>query len=108
MNSFMFVVVTNLISKYVSFFTEKCSYYLQKGSYLKLHTVRVAYKISLPNKSILQTIQFALIVQNLLIWSPYKGADPTQQLMDMPNGSGIDYFNIPSTKFFIFNIAIIF
>lgn len=72
--------------------------YIQKADHIKLNTLSVGYRINF--KKYLQKLTISAYVNNLIIWSAYKGVDPNQLLYDQPDTSGLDFFNLPSTKVF--------
>ncbi|SFN20222.1 hypothetical protein SAMN05428949_1898 [Chitinophaga sp. YR627] len=77
--------------------------YVQKADYLRLNTVSLSYRISLKKNT--QQLNLNTYVNNILLWSPYKGADPDQLLYDQPNTSGLDFFNLPAVKTYGFNVT---
>jgi hypothetical protein len=80
--------------------------YIQKADYIRINNLALSYK--LPARKYIQTISFALYANNLLIWSAYNGADQNQLLYDQSNTTGLDFFNIPSSKSFGCNVSIQF
>ena len=82
--------------------------YIQKGTTVKIRNIRLGYTVYFKRTAALQFLQLSVTAQNLLIWSPYSGVDSNQLMMDLNNSSGLDYFNLPSTKHFLFNISINF
>lgn len=77
--------------------------YIQKTDYLRINSVTINYKINLRKSR--QLISLSAYVENILLWSPYKGADPEQLLYDQPNTTGLDYFNLPGVKTYGFNVT---
>lgn len=77
--------------------------YIRRTDYIRLNTFNITYRINLKKSH--QLIYLATYVQNILLWSPYKGADPGQLLYDQPNTTGLDYFNLPAVKTFGFNVT---
>jgi len=41
-----------------------------------------------------------------VLWTHYKGIDPETNLTGPTNGRGLDYFNNPSTRSYLFTIKI--
>jgi hypothetical protein len=37
-------------------------------------------------------------VNNVLLWSPYKGTDTNQLLFDQSGTQGLDFFNLPAIR----------
>lgn len=77
--------------------------YVQKADYLRLNTVGLTYRFSLNRNR--QQLKLVTYVNNILLWSPYKGADPDQLLYDQSNTSGLDFFNLPAVKTYGFNVT---
>jgi hypothetical protein len=80
--------------------------YIQRADYIRLNTAGIYFK---PNiKKYVQQLTITVYANNILLWSPYKGADVNQLLYDQPGTNGLDFFNFPSLHSFGFNIAIQF
>jgi hypothetical protein len=80
--------------------------YIQKADYIRLNTAGIYFK---PNiKKYVQQLTITVYANNILLWSPYKGADVNQLLYDQPGTNGLDFFNLPSLHSFGFNVAIQF
>jgi hypothetical protein len=80
--------------------------YIQRADVLRLNSVGLSYKQRI--RKHLQQITFSLFANNLVLYTPYKGADPAQLLYDQPNTTGLDFFNLPSLKSYGCNISIQF
>jgi len=80
--------------------------YIEKADQLRLNTAAVTYKIQF--KKYIQRITLSAYVNNILLWSAYKGADSNQLLYDQQASAGLDFFNLPATKTFGFNLQIQF
>jgi hypothetical protein len=46
--------------------------------------------------------------KNLLLITPYSGIDPETNLQGATNGQGMDYFNNPGTKSYMFGLKVTF
>lgn len=77
--------------------------YIQKTDYLRLNDVTISYR--LPVIHYTRLITLSMYVNNILLRSPYKGADPDQLLLDQPNTTGLDFFNLPAVKTYGFNVS---
>lgn len=77
--------------------------YVQKTDYLRLNNVALSYRFDLHRNK--QQLTLSTYVNNILIWSPYKGADPEQLLFDQANTTGLDFFNLPAVKTYGFNVS---
>jgi hypothetical protein len=72
--------------------------YIQKADQLKINSLALVFNKECKTK--IQQYSIGLHCNNLIIWSPYKGSDPSQLMLDQPNSSGLDFFNLPSSKYF--------
>jgi len=80
--------------------------YIQKGDCLRVNNISLSYKQRF--RKHIQQLVFSVYANNIILWTAYKGADPNQLLYDQPNSTGLDFFNLPSTKVFGCNISIQF
>lgn len=80
--------------------------YIQKADHLRLNTVQLTYEWNF--KKYIRKLTLSGYVNNLMLWTPYKGADPNQLLYDQPNTTGLDFFNLPSVKTIGCNVSIQF
>ncbi|MBC9928868.1 hypothetical protein [Chitinophaga qingshengii] len=80
--------------------------YVQQADYLRLNTVQLSYRWNF--SQFVRELTVAGYVNNLLLWTPYKGGDPAQLLFDYPNSTGLDFFNLPAVKTFGCNVLIKF
>jgi hypothetical protein len=80
--------------------------YVQKTDYLRLNNISLVYRFNLHRNK--QQLTLSTYVNNILLWSPYKGADPEQFLFDQPNTAGLDFFNLPAVKTYGFNVSLQF
>jgi hypothetical protein len=79
------------------------SSYIQKADYLRLNAVNLTYRLNFKKNN--QVVLLSTYVNNILLWSPYKGADPDQLLFDQTNTTGLDFFNLPAVKTYGFNVS---
>jgi hypothetical protein len=80
--------------------------YMQKADCIRLRTASLSYNWQF--RKYIQSIKFGAFVNNIILWTAYKGADPNQLLFDQSSTSGLDYFNLPSTKNMGINLTIQF
>ena len=83
--------------------------FIEKGTRTRLREIALGYSITGPGfrqKTKLQSIDFSLTGRNIALWTHYKGIDPETNLSGPTNGRGIDYFNNPSTRSYLFTIRI--
>ena len=86
-------------------FTGPSEQYIQPGGFVRLAQVSLSYTV--PLKAIgMQSLQLSVIGRNLALWTKYGGVDPLANLTGPTNGQGLDYFNNPSVRSWIFSIAL--
>jgi hypothetical protein len=83
---------------------------IEDGSYLRLREVSLQY--ALPQKwlgeSFIRGMNVGISGRNLLLFTNYSGIDPETNLSGTSNSLGRDYFNMPNTKGFTFNLQVSF
>ena len=82
------------------------SAYIQRADVLRLNNISISYKQRI--RKYVKQLSVSLYANNLVLYTSYKGADPNQLLFDQVNTTGLDFFNLPSTKIFGCNISIQF
>jgi len=85
-------------------FTGPSSPYVEKAGWVRLRNITLSYKFS-PSaleRSPFRSLELYVSGYNLWINTPYTGVDPETSLVGNNNGLGIDYFNNPGTKGYIF------
>jgi TonB-linked SusC/RagA family outer membrane protein len=84
--------------------------YVEDGSWTRLRELSLSYNLNNEfTKSI--GIQNALITatgRNLLLWTDFEGTDPDTNVSGVSSSRGIDYFNNPSTKSYVFSLILNF
>ncbi|MBO9563740.1 MAG: hypothetical protein J7621_13240 [Niastella sp.] len=80
--------------------------YIQRGDYIRINNISLGCKIKC--RKYPQMITVSAFAGNILIWTPYKGGDPSQLLYDQPNTDGLDFFNLPSVKNLGVNVSLQF
>jgi len=80
------------------------------ASWIRLREVTVSYSLpqSMLANSSLDQVSFALSGRNLWISTDYPGVDPETNLTGATNGFGLDYFNMPNTRSYTFNVKLVF
>lgn len=82
------------------------------GSWTRLREVTLSYRLAseaFRNATKLSSVDFTLTGRNLAIWAPAAdqiGVDPETNLTGPTNGRGLEYFNNPGSKSFLFSIRI--
>ena len=80
--------------------------YIQRADYLRINQLQLSYRLDF--RRFKNHIVLSMYLRNLLLWSPYKGADPTQFLYGQGNTAGLDFFNLPGFKTYGFNLSLQF
>lgn len=80
--------------------------YIQKADWLKIRDIKLSYYFTF--RKGISRLETGVYLRNLLLWTPYKGVDPEQQLFDLPGSQGLDYFNLPAVKTIGCNVSIQF
>ena len=80
--------------------------YIQQADWLRINAIQINYKQ--PFRRIIQQVTLSAYVHNIMLWTAYDGVDPAQLLYDQDNSAGLDFFNLPATKTYGFNVSIQF
>jgi hypothetical protein len=79
--------------------------FVEKTDWVRLREVTLSYDMgSLLKKTFLKHLKVYATGRNLWLKTPYKGIDPETNLMGAFNAQGLDYFNMPNTKSYVFGI----
>lgn len=76
--------------------------YIEDASWVKLSSVSVSYNLYI-NRQV-RNIVLGLSAYNLLTITGYKGVDPSSSLYGNASGNGLDLFNLPGSRSFLFSI----
>ncbi len=78
---------------------------IQDGSWVRLRELTVGYDLPIPKNKYLYRANIYFTGRNLWLSTDYEGVDPETSLTGAgSNVGGFDYFNMPSTKSFIFGL----
>ena len=82
--------------------------YVEDGSFVKLREVSATYTLpaSLARRVRANGAAITLAGRNLKTWTDYSGLDPESNLTGQTLGRGIDYFNNPRTRSFVFGVQL--
>ena len=104
------VLDQNWFQNYYSTFTFLGQPFYESGSFVKLREVSVGYSFTggfLSGALGLSSMDLRVAGRNLAVWTPYTGADPETNLGGADTGSrGIDWFNNPQTRSFVFSVTL--
>lgn len=71
--------------------------YLDKASSLRIEQIKLTYHIGRFLGFLQTSVDLSLLVQNLLLFTPYQGFDPQSTFLGTPGYKGLDLFNAPAT-----------
>jgi hypothetical protein len=83
--------------------------YIEDGSWTRLRELSLSYTLNAPwlrQKTGLGSVEFILTGRNLLLWTPFEGNDPDTNLSGISAARGIEYFNNPGTKSYLFSVLV--
>jgi TonB-linked SusC/RagA family outer membrane protein len=83
--------------------------FVEDGGYVRLREVSLQYAINSQKFSDitgLRSVELGVVARNLALWTDYSGIDPETNLYGPSNLQGIDYFNNPGTRSFVFTLGI--
>jgi TonB-linked SusC/RagA family outer membrane protein len=83
--------------------------FVEKTDWVRLRELTLSYNLgNLINNKIFKQLKVYATGRNLWLNTPYKGIDPETNLMGAFNAQGLDYFNMPNTKSYVFGIKLDF
>jgi hypothetical protein len=85
--------------------------YIEDGSWTRLRELTISYtaKSAWLNRNLgIGSAQFSFTGRNLVLWTEFEGNDPDTNLQGVSLARGIDYFNNPGTKSYIFSLNLTF
>jgi len=89
-------------------FGSQSAQFIENANWVRLKELTLTYALS---SSVCKKIGFSGIAifftgRNLWLSTPYTGVDPETSLTGADNAQGIDYFNMPNTKSYIFGLKL--
>jgi TonB-linked SusC/RagA family outer membrane protein len=104
------VLDQNWFQNYYSTFTFLGQPFYESASFVKLREVSVGYSFTggfVSRNLGLSSMDVRVSGRNLAVWAPYTGADPETNLSGADTGArGIDWFNNPQTRSFVFSVTL--
>jgi len=83
--------------------------FVEKTDWVRLREVSVSYNLGkIINNSFIRSLKVFASGRNLWLSTPYDGIDPETNLMGANNAQGLDYFNMPNTKSYVFGFKVDF
>jgi len=83
--------------------------FTEDGSWTRLREISLGYTLNskaFRQKTKLQSVDFSISGRNLHLWTKAVGIDPETNLTGVSVGRGLEYFNNPPTRSFLFTIKI--
>lgn len=86
------------------------SQFIEDAGWTRLKEVSLSYDFpkSLLGDSFVKSLSLSFTGKNLWLDTDYTGVDPETSLMGASNAQGLDYFNMPGTKSYIFGLRMTF
>jgi TonB-linked SusC/RagA family outer membrane protein len=83
--------------------------FVQKTDWTRLREVTLSYSFgNLLKKTFVKQLKVYATGRNLWLKTPYTGIDPETSLAGASNAQGMDYFNMPNTKSYVFGVKLDF
>lgn len=84
--------------------------YIEDGSWTRLRELTLSYRInpSWISKIGLNSASLSATGRNLFLWTEFEGNDPDTNLTGVSSARGLDYFNNPGTKSYVFTLTATF
>jgi TonB-linked SusC/RagA family outer membrane protein len=83
--------------------------FVDKTDWVRLREATLSFDLGKAvKKSFLSQARIYFTGRNLWLKTPYRGIDPETNLMGAFNAQGLDYFNMPNTKSYVFGIKLDF
>jgi TonB-linked SusC/RagA family outer membrane protein len=83
--------------------------FVEKTDWVRLREVTLSFELGkVINAGFLKQMKVYATGRNLWLSTPYDGIDPETNLMGAFNAQGLDYFNMPNTKSYVFGLKLDF
>lgn len=84
--------------------------YIEDGSWTRLKELRLSYRLDNPwlNSIGIGSAELSVTARNLFIWTPFEGNDPNTSLAGVSIARGVEYFNNPGIKSYVFTLHLNF
>jgi outer membrane receptor protein involved in Fe transport len=82
--------------------------YIEDGSWTRLREISLAYSMNAAflQRAGISSIDLSVTGRNLFIWTKFEGNDPDTNLSGVSPARGIDYFNNPGTRSYVFTLIL--
>jgi TonB-linked SusC/RagA family outer membrane protein len=78
---------------------------MEHSDWVRLRDLTLSYNLPIKN-TFIKHASIYFTGKNLLLFTPYTGIDPETNLAGATNGQGMDYFNNPGTKTYMFGLKV--
>jgi len=79
--------------------------YIEESNWVRLRDFTVSYSLgNLLENTFIDNLDIYFTGKNLWLSTPYTGIDPETSLLGSSNALGMDYFNMPGTKTYLFGL----
>jgi len=84
--------------------------YIEDGSWTRIRELTLSYRFKpeLIKKAGLTSLELSATGRNLFLWTKFEGNDPDTNFSGVSAARGIDYFNNPGTKSYVFTLSLTF
>ncbi|MGH1433335.1 MAG: SusC/RagA family TonB-linked outer membrane protein [Lewinella sp.] len=85
--------------------------YIEDGSWTRLRELTLSYRLTsnwLDQKIGISSLELSATGRNLVLWTEFEGNDPDTNLSGISAARGIEYFNNPGTKSYVFSLLLDF
>ncbi len=85
--------------------------YIEDGSWSRIRELTLSYNLAgnwFKQKTQVSEAQISFTGRNLFLWTAFEGNDPDTNLQGVSVSRGLDYFNNPGTKSYIFSLQVTF
>jgi hypothetical protein len=92
------------------FFGSNTEDFIEDASWVRLRELSLSYVIpsSMMESTPFSGLTVSFTGRNLWLSTAYKGVDPETSLLGASSGQGLDYFNMPSAKSYVFSFSLNF
>lgn len=79
--------------------------YIEDASWFRMIELNASYTTRIPGTKV-RELRFSLVGSNVFLVTPYTGVDPASELFGYAGNSGMDLFNVPTTRSFTARITL--
>lgn len=82
--------------------------YVEDAGWFRIRSLNASYTFNTRHIRVLEELTIGVSLNNIILSKSYSGVDSESALFGQPGGSGLDYFNMPSTKSYGITVALKF